>query len=174
MIKKLLLKIKKLFIRIFKQRFKLKYKKQVEKKTNNEIEIKEIYKEEVEKTSLKRKEISKQVKPIKPLIDKEKLKKKKSPVEQTKLMIPVEDSLYLGNNHYQIFYSLICQAKKEVKIITNSLSYEALMLICSDIRKDVQIKIITSRMRGYSEMIFMKNLEIKSCKKLHAKLCLID
>ncbi len=86
-------------------------------------------------------------------------------------------SIHIGNQNWIIFQNLIARAKDTVKILTGSISFSALSLIFSDIKKDVDVKILTGRGRNYDKIFHFTNIErknLKRCQKLHSKLCIID
>ncbi len=97
---------------------------------------------------------------------------------QNKVTLPLKSTVYIGNDQWKIFLSFISSATKDIKILTGSISYDALSLIFSRIQKDVTVKIITGRGRDYEKIFKMKAIggkeNIKRCKRLHAKLCIID
>ncbi|MBU0478183.1 ankyrin repeat domain-containing protein [bacterium] len=91
------------------------------------------------------------------------------------VIFPVESTLYIGNDHWKLLLSFLSTATKSIRIITGSIAYDALSLILSHVQNGVSIKIATGRMKDYEEIsqrIGVKS--IKSFKRLHAKLCVVD
>lgn len=111
-------------------------------------------------------------------IEEERKLTQKEPTIEKKRGIPeYETTLHFGNNHWQLFTSLINKAEKEIKIMTGSVSDTALSLILEGVKQNVDVKIITGRGRGYNNIFFMENIgmdHIKQCARLHAKFCIVD
>ncbi len=81
-----------------------------------------------------------------------KLAQKKHTVEKKKEIPEYKTNLHFGNNHWQLFTSLINKAEEEIKIMTGSVSDTALSLILEGVKQNVDIKIITGRGRGYNNI----------------------
>ncbi|MHA1251851.1 MAG: phospholipase D-like domain-containing protein [Candidatus Helarchaeota archaeon] len=135
------------------------------------------------KNKLYNPEINSKVEPINP-IQAIKIPDEKIKIEPEKDLIIGSDindkqvfrpSVYIGTKQWELFNSIISMAKKEIKIITNSISSQALRVICSNKDPNVIVKIITGRGRGYKEIFnLIGSNNIKRCRYLHAKFCIID
>jgi len=138
--------------------------KKTEKKTTNQTTSPTLVISKIKSTKKKlRKTVVRTIAPFRP------------PTDVPIITEIFEPALYIGNYHWKLFASLIKRAKKEVKIVTNSVSHTALYNICSNLNEEVEVKIITGRGKGY-EYIFnlIDKDNIKRCRNLHAKFCIID
>ena len=95
-------------------------------------------------------------------------------------IIELETGLFFDDKSYRLYENIVNATNKNIKILTNSVTYQAIKNIFSNFLSGIDsIEIITNRIRDVrkiKELLKNKssNVAIYQCKNLHAKLCICD
>lgn len=85
-----------------------------------------------------------------------------------------------SDKSYEFFYDVISSAERSVKILTFVLSFKGIEKIFQGIKPIESVSIVTNRLRDISRIKQfladkgIQSVEIKRCKNLHAKICIVD
>ena len=86
-----------------------------------------------------------------------------------------EQDFFFQDNTIDVFYSFLSEAKKTIRIVADTVTYEALSKILPDKTQNLSIKILARSLPNRSEIekeIGKEN--VKRCRKLHAKFIIRD
>lgn len=96
-----------------------------------------------------------------------------------KKIIELEMGLFFDDKSYQIYEKMVNSVNRNIRILTNSITFQAINNIFSNLEGIDSIEIITNRARDVRRIKeFLKNkssnVAIYQCRNLHAKLCICD